>query len=152
MAPASLNMAQDGAPESPTCLQDVFKAVKYASALSIFRSMSTNIVFPAVFVWFVAPKMSQDGLLESLRWPNRVPRWSQEGQVGAKMSPTWPQDRQRCANIGQHRRLCAETSIFLRFFMILGVQSGESAEGASPLPGACKIAFSGLEDEKVKCF
>ena len=26
------------------------------------------------------------------RWPKRAPRWSQDGQVGAKMEPTWLQD------------------------------------------------------------
>ena len=26
------------------------------------------------------------------RWPKRAPRWSQDGQIGAKMEPTWLQD------------------------------------------------------------
>ena len=26
------------------------------------------------------------------RWPKRAPRWSQDGQVGVKMEPTWLQD------------------------------------------------------------
>ena len=49
-----------------------------------------------------APRWSQDGQLGAKmepilaklepRWPKRAPRWSQDGQVGAKMEPTWLQD------------------------------------------------------------
>ena len=48
------------------------------------------------------PRWSQDGQLGAKmepilaksepRWPKRAPRWSQDGQVGAKMEPTWLQD------------------------------------------------------------
>ena len=49
-----------------------------------------------------APRWSQDGQLGAKmepilaklepRWPKRVPRWSQDGQVGVNMEPTWLQD------------------------------------------------------------
>ena len=36
--------------------------------------------------------MSQDAPSRSLTMPRRAPRWSQDGQVGAKMELTWLQD------------------------------------------------------------
>ena len=89
-SPEGPNMAQGGASEGPTCPQQGRKIVKHASALLIFSLMSQNVVFPTVLhgSWCpAAPKMSQDGLQESLRWPKRAARWGQESQVGAKMSP-----------------------------------------------------------------
>ena len=47
------------------------------------------------------------------RWPKRAPRWSQDGQVGAKMEPTWLQDAKDAStwppsqNIGPSSASCA---------------------------------------------
>ena len=90
MAPTSFNMAQDGASEGPRCLQQGRKIVKHASVLFIFSVMSQNIVFPTVFVWFVAPSGAQDEPRWAPREPKMAqesPRWGQESQVGAKMRP-----------------------------------------------------------------
>ena len=86
--PTSANMAQDGASEGPRCPQQGGKIVKYALVLLILGIMSQNIVFPTVFAWFVARDSAQDEPRWTPRQPKRAPRWSQEGQVGAKMSPT----------------------------------------------------------------
>ena len=87
-APTSLNMAQDGASESPTCPQQGLKIVKHASALLISSVMSQNIVFPTVVAWFVAPSSAQ----YEPRWVPRGPKIAQEN---AKMGPivsSWSQD------------------------------------------------------------
>ena len=107
--PTSLNMAQDGASEGPTCPQQGCKIVKHASVLLIFSGMSQNIVFPTVFAWFVAPSSAQD----EPRWAPREPKMAQES---AKMGPRWPSWSQdepnmtprwpRWASLGRHRRLC----------------------------------------------
>ena len=101
-APTSLNMAQDGASEGPTCPQQGRKIVKHASALLIFSFMSQNIVFPTVFAWFVVPSSAQD----EPRWVPREPKMAQES---AKMEPKWSQhgfkmakDGQVGANLGPH--------------------------------------------------
>ena len=46
--------------------------------------------------------MKQDAPKKNLIWLKIAPKWSQDGQVGAKMAklePRWSQDSQRCANI-----------------------------------------------------
>ena len=84
-APTSLNMAQAGASEGPTCPQQGRKIVKHASVLLIFSVMSQNTVFPTVFAWFVAPDSVQD----EPRWATREPKIAQES---AKMGSRGPQD------------------------------------------------------------
>ena len=102
-APTWLNMAQDGASEGPTCPQEVCKVVKYASALSIFRVMSRNIVFPEVFAWFVAPDRAQD----EPRWAPREPKMAHESAKIGPRGPSWSQDEPnmtpRCSKMDQPR-------------------------------------------------
>ena len=100
-APTSFNMVRDAASESPTCPQQGHKIVKYASVLLIFSIMSQNIVFPAVFAWFVAPSSAQD----EPRWAPREPKMAQQGAKFGPRAPSWSQDEPnitpRCSKMGQ---------------------------------------------------
>ena len=108
-APTSLNMAQDGASEGPTCPQQGLKIVKHASVLLIFSVMSQNIVFPTVFAWFVAANSAQgeprwaprelEMAQESAKIGPRGPSWSQDEP---NMTPRSPRDTPTSANIGAH--------------------------------------------------
>ena len=98
-APTSLNMAQDGASEGPTCPQQGRKIVKHASVLLIFSVMSQNIVIPTVFEWFVAPSTAQP------RWVPREPKMAQESAKMGPRGPSWSQNEPnmtpRCFKMGQ---------------------------------------------------
>ena len=99
-APTSLDMAQDGASEGPTCLQQGGKILKYASALLIFSVMSPNIVFPAVFAWFVAPSSTQD----EPRWAPRELKMAQESAKMGPRGPSWSQDEPNLTTRWSKRR------------------------------------------------